>query len=207
MRYHTTVLAIWCGGLAVLLLGGPVAAQYKVVGSDGRVTYTDRPPAGAVARPLGAGPATTPTVELPYALQQAATRYPATLYTAPNCSPCDSARALLRQRGVPVREYTIERAEDLAELQRREGRIELPMLRLGAQRLQGFEAGEWHATLDAATYPRTSLLPPTWRATPSQPLVPVEAEPVPRTAEAVPARPATPVPAPVLPAASGSFRF
>lgn len=199
-----TSLAIWCGGLAVLLLTGPAAAQYKVVGPDGRITYTDRPPAGAVARPLGAGPAATPAAELPYALRQASTRYPATLYTAPHCSPCDSARALLRQRGVPVREYTIERAEDVAELQRREGRIELPILRLGAQRLQGFEAGDWHATLDAATYPRTSLLPPTWRAAQSQPLVPVETEPAPR-AEAAPARPAAP--APVLPAASGSFRF
>lgn len=204
-----TSLSIWrgCGVLACLLLAGPAVAQYKVVGPDGRVTYTDRPPAGAEARPLGASPAATPPAELPYALRQAVARYPATLYTAPGCSPCDSARALLRQRGVPVREVRIERAEDIAELQRREGRIELPILRLGAQRLQGFEAETWQATLDAATYPRTSRLPPTWRPAPPQPLVPVEAdEATPaarRGAEA--ARPAAA--APVLPAASGSFRF
>jgi hypothetical protein len=104
-----------------------------------------------------------------------------------------------------VRELTIDRAEDLAELQRREGRMELPILRLGAQRLQGFEAGDWQATLDAAGYPRTSQLPPHWRATPAQPLVPPDTEAALRDTDA--ASPRQAVPAPVLPAASGSFRF
>ena len=133
-----TTLATRCGGWLLLWLAASASAQYKVVGPDGRITYTDRPPAGAVARPLGAASPSTPAAELPYTLRQAAARYPATLYAAPDCAPCDSARALLRQRGIPVREFTIERAEDVAELQRREGRIELPILRLGAQRLQGF---------------------------------------------------------------------
>ncbi|MEN9482527.1 DUF4124 domain-containing protein [Sphaerotilus montanus] len=203
-----TTLATRCGGWLLLWLAASASAQYKVVGPDGRITYTDRPPAGAVARPLGAASPSTPAAELPYTLRQAAARYPATLYAAPDCAPCDSARALLRQRGIPVREFTIERAEDVAELQRREGRIELPILRLGAQRLQGFEAGDWHGTLDAAGYPRTSQLPPTWRAAAAQPLVPVEVDrPASREADASPRRPAVPLPAPVLPAASGSFRF
>ncbi|MEY4908885.1 MAG: hypothetical protein RL260_2603 [Pseudomonadota bacterium] len=192
-------------GLLVAGLVGAASAQYKVIGPDGHVTYTDRPAAGAVARPLGAVNRPTPIAELPYALRQAAGRYPATLYTAPNCGPCDSARALLQQRGIPLRELTIDRAEDVAELQRREGRIELPILRLGAQRLQGFDASDWQATLDAAGYPRTSQLPPHWRATPAQPLVPPETEATARDADAASPRPV--VPAPVLPAASGSFRF
>lgn len=189
------------------LLAGAASAQYKVVGPDGRVTYTDRPPAGAVARPLGTSPSPTPIAELPYAVRQAASRYPATLYTAAGCAPCDSARTLLRQRGIPVRERTIDRAEDLAELQRREGRLELPILRLGAQRLQGFEPGDWQATLDAAGYPRTSQLPPNWRAEPAQPLVPVEAAPAPRRPDGDRPSAVAPVVVPVLPAASGSFRF
>ena len=195
--------------LLLLLLVGTASAQYKVVGPDGRITYTDRPPAAAATRLPGtaraAGAAAEPvSADLPFDLRQAMARYPATLYTAPNCGPCDSARGLLRQRGVPVREFSLVRAEDLAELQRREGTLELPLLRLGAQRLQGFEAGDWHATLDAATYPRTSRLPPGWRATPAQPLVPAAGEP-----DTVPAvAPGTAPPAtPVLPAASGQFRF
>lgn len=200
-----TTLATRCGGWLLLWLAASASAQYKVVGPDGRITYTDRPTAGAVARPLGAANAPTPMAELPYTLRQAVARYPATFYAAPNCAPCDSARALLRQRGIPVREISIDRAEDVAELQRREGRIELPILRLGAQRLQGFEAGDWHSTLDAAGYPRSSQLPPTWRAAPVQPLVPPEAMTAPREDDTASRRPAAP--APVLPAASGSFRF
>lgn len=195
-------------GLAGLLLAGVVgmaSAQYKVIGPDGRITYTDRPAAGVAAQPLGAVNRPTPMAELPYTLRQAAARYPATLYTAPNCGPCDRARTLLQQRGIPVRELTVDRAEDLAELQRREGRLELPILRLGAQRLQGFESGDWQATLDAAGYPRTSQLPPNWRAAPVQPLVPLDPEAPPHKAAAAP--PSPPLPAPVLPAASGSFRF
>ncbi|WP_338414267.1 glutaredoxin family protein [uncultured Sphaerotilus sp.] len=200
-----TTLATRCGGWLLLWLAASASAQYKVVGPDGRVTYTDRPPAGATARPLGAANAATPTAELPYTLRQAVARYPATFYAAPNCAPCDSARALLRQRGIPVREISIDRAEDVAELQRREGQIELPILRLGAQRLQGFETGDWQRTLDAAGYPRSSQLPPTWRAAPVQPLVPPEAMAAPGEGDTASRRPAAP--APVLPAASGSFRF
>ncbi|MEX8494485.1 DUF4124 domain-containing protein, partial [Sphaerotilus sp.] len=59
-----TSLAIQCGGW-LLLLAGSASAQYKLVGPDGRVTYTDRPPAGAAARPPGAAnAATTPAAEL-----------------------------------------------------------------------------------------------------------------------------------------------
>jgi glutaredoxin len=195
---------LWMLTLLGVLAAGTAAGQYKVVGPDGRVTYTDRPVPGAVTQPVG--PAAAPgALELPYELRQVASRYPATLYTSANCGPCDSARSLLRQRGIPLREYSIERSEDIAELQRREGSTQLPILRLGAQRLQGFEAGDWQATLDAAGYPRSSRLPPTWRTPPAQPLVPEVAEPVARPTAPAPARAATP--APVLPAASGSFRF
>jgi len=203
-----TSRATRCGGWLLLWLAASASAQYKVVDPAGRVTYTDRPPAGAVARPLAAPAPSIASAELPYTLQQAVVRYPATFYAAPDCAPCDSARALLRQRGIPVQEFSIARAEDVAELQRREGRIELPVLRLGPQRLHGFEAGDWQATLDAAGYPRSSQLPPAWRATPVRTLVPVAEEAAtPRPAEARTRRPAAPVPAPVLPAASGSFRF
>ena len=186
---------------AQLVWAGAALAQYKVVGPDGRVTYTDRPPVGAVARPLGQSGTTPPSAELPFGLRQAVSRYPVTFYTAAGCAPCDSARTLLKQRGIPLRERTIDRAEDIAELKRREGVLELPILRLGVQRLQGFDPGEWQAILDAAGYPRNSQLPPNWRAEPAQPLVPVEALPAPRSTDG--SRPV----APVLPAASGSFRF
>lgn len=195
-------------GLALTLAwaAGAALAQYKVVGPDGRVTYTDRPPAGAPPRPgaaLAAEAAPSDLAALPWELRQAAARHPVTLHAMPDCRACDEGRALLRQRGIPHTEFMIATAEDADELRRREGRADLPMLRLGAQRLLGFESGEWHAMLDAAGYPRSSRLPPGYRA------------PVPRAlaarapdAASAPASPAPRPAAPALPSPSaGGFRF
>ena len=38
---------LWIASAA--LLAGPAFAQYKVVGPDGRITYTDRPPPAAAS--------------------------------------------------------------------------------------------------------------------------------------------------------------
>lgn len=194
--------------LAVGLLGLVVSAvaQYKHVGPDGRVTYSDRPLPGAttgtVTRP-GASAGPGDAAELPYELRRVVQRYPVTLYVTSPCAPCDAGRTLLRQRGVPFTEITVQGNDDIAELQRREGSIDLPMLRLGAQRVTGFDGTDWHATLDAAGYPRTSKLPAGYRAAPARPMMaPV---PVPATPAASASRPG----GPVLPepAAPGSFRF
>jgi hypothetical protein len=101
-----------CPAAAALLLALtvlPAAAQYKVVGPDGRVTYTDRPPADAAARVtdlrrVGGAPAAAPGAgtasALPADLQRLSERFPVTLFSAgADCVPCNDGRALLRQRG------------------------------------------------------------------------------------------------------------
>ncbi len=201
-----TVIALAAPGLA--------SAQFKVVGPDGTVTYTDRQPVdrGLKVQPLrrdgspAATEATTP--ELPFALRHAVARYPATLYTAPACAACDSARAALRARGVPYTERVASDDEGVRELRRIEQTTEVPVLRLGRQQLVGYAADEWQATLDAAGYPRTSVLPSGWRQAVPEPLA------APRNAEAAPARTApsatTIAPlAPLAPAnpAAGGIRF
>ncbi|MEY8877781.1 MAG: glutaredoxin family protein, partial [Leptothrix sp. (in: b-proteobacteria)] len=165
-----------------LLLGGtlPAVAQYKVVGPDGRVTFTDRPPITALDRPRGAASAASAPAAaaadgleaLPYALRQVVARYPVTLYTGPNCAPCDAARTLLRQRGVPHTERIAATSADVNELVRLEQTNEVPILRLGAQRQVGFQREDWTATLDAAGYPRQSQLPARYRQAAAAPLVP-----------------------------------
>jgi glutaredoxin len=195
----------WRAALALALLGAAagVAAQYKHVGPDGRVTYSDRPIPGAVARPMGAPTsASADATELPYELRRSVQRYPVTLYTTSPCAPCDAGRTLLRQRGVPFTEITVNGNDDIAELQRRENSIDLPMLRLGAQRTSGFDSADWHATLDAAGYPRTSKLPAGYRATPPRPLVTA-----PASAASSAASPASPGGTPVITPANGGFRF
>ena len=145
--------------------GMPAAAQYKVVGPDGRITYTDRPPSDtararhhrSVARRRHRAPA--PQDALPQELRQAATRYPVTLYSAADCPPCDSGRQLLLQRGVPFTEKLIVSDDDAEAMERVLGARTVPSLTIGAQALRGLSPSEWNAYLDAAGYPRESKLP------------------------------------------------
>lgn len=158
----------------LLLAAGLSSAQavYRSVGPDGRVTFSDRPPvAGASAPSAPARPAPVTGPALPYELQQIVARFPVLLYTGPECAPCDSGRQLLAERGVPFTERTVRSNEDIAALLRLSGDSSLPVVTIGGQRLKGFAPGEWTAYLDSAGYPRSSQLPPGYRAAAPQPLV------------------------------------
>lgn len=165
--------------VALLLAGGLCAAQavYRSVGPDGRVTYSDRPiTANASATtPAGASRVTPPAPSLPYALREVAERFPVMLYTGSDCAPCDGARQLLVARGVPFNERTVQSNADIEALQRLSGSTSLPVATIGGQRLKGFAPAEWTQYLDSAGYPRSSQLPPGYRAAPAQPLVGVRA--------------------------------
>lgn len=197
----------------VLVLAGPAHAVYKVVGPDGKVTYTDTPPppnSNAKVQPVavGGGGGGAPSLAgLPSELQQAAGKYPVTLYASANCRPCDNGRQLLRQRGIPFAERQLAQTQaDNAALQRLTGGGELPVLTIGQQQLKGLVPTDWHSYLDAAGYPRESKLPASYRAPAATPLVqPAEAAAPPTSAEA-PAP--TPAQAPAARPASGpNIRF
>lgn len=201
--------------LALVGLALPAAALYKVVGPDGRITYTDRPPSDTAARvtTLGReGPAETsaPTGGLPQDLRQAVTRFPVTLYSAADCPPCDSARQLLVQRGVPFTEKLIVSNDDAAAMERVLGARTVPSLTIGAQVLRGLSQSEWASYLDAAGYPRESKLPKNWQAPAAAPLVERSS---PRSASApavvasAPERSAPAAEAPVAPPAPAGIRF
>lgn len=165
---------------AVALLALPLAwlcdpawALYKVVGPDGRVTYTDRAPADQPARALKANGASTPADALPYDLQKIVSRFPVTLFTGNNCTPCDTARQLLKSRGVPFTEKTVTTSEDIRQFRSQEATDQLPTVRIGQKQLSGLQHSDWNAYLDAAGYPATSTLPPSYRYAPASPLVPL----------------------------------
>jgi glutaredoxin len=149
---------------ALLAAALPAVAQYKVVGPDGKITYTDRPPTTSqgTATPI-AGRNTSPgasDVPLPLELRQAVTRYPVTLYTTTGaCDVCASARQLLRARGVPYAEKQVLSAEDSDALQRLSGGQDVPTLTIGSQTLRGLSPDVWTSYLDAAGYPKDSRLP------------------------------------------------
>ncbi|HLT28134.1 MAG TPA: DUF4124 domain-containing protein [Zeimonas sp.] len=141
-------------------------APIKWVDAKGRVHYSDRPPLpeqGAVrTQSVSARPA-APSIgdpTLPWALRSAAARYPVTLYTSPQCEPCDAARAHLARRGVPYVEKRVIDAED-AQAFHALGfeRTLFPTASIGPERLIGYEAGGWDRALDATGYPKASMLP------------------------------------------------
>lgn len=189
-------------------VAGPALAQYKVVGPDGKLTYTDRPvapPAGGQVQPMRAGTAAAPAAApLPLELRNVAARFPVTLYTSPDCPPCDSGRQLLQQRGVPFVERVVSSDDDTAALQRITNGRTVPSLTVGGQALRGFLDTDWQTTLDLAGYPKESKLPRGWSAGPATPLVARAPAP---DAAAQPARPAPAAAAdtPLVPA--GGIRF
>lgn len=197
--------------LGAVLAASPAFAQYKVIGPDGKTTYTDRPPGpvGGNVTALGArGTPVTTEVALPQELRLATSRYPATLYvTTGACEPCDGARQLLRQRGVPFTEKQVVTADDTEALERLTGARDAPTLTLGAQTLKGLSAEVWNSYLDAAGYPRESRLPANYQYPAATPLTerreaarvtPPPPRPAPR---------AEPAPAPAATPAPGTIRF
>lgn len=139
----------------------PAHALYKVVGPDGKITYTDRPavnPENKV-QSVNSNGSVSNDAALPYDLRQVVQRYPVTLYTSKDCAPCDSGRVLLRQRGVPFAEKTVASNEDGEALQRISGGRDLPVASIGTQMVRGFSRDEWSSYLDAAGYPKESKLP------------------------------------------------
>ena len=147
-RIHTTslspVAARWLAltgtAMAATLFAGALSAVqaqgvYRIVGPDGKVTFSDRAPAAAAQPALrgGAASAVAPAggqeaslSALPYDLRQTALRFPVTLYTSAECAPCASARSLLQARGVPFSERTVQSNEDIEALQRLSSSASLP---------------------------------------------------------------------------------
>lgn len=182
------------------------AQVYRIVGPDGKVTFSDRPPpdakaAAAQALALPSGPSSgSGTGSLPLELRRVTGQYPVALYTAKDCDPCASGRTYLRQRGIPYTEFTVITREDYAALQRLSGAGNVPFLTIGGQHVPGYSEQEWSQYLDAAGYPKSSQLPASYRNPDPAPLVAVQkaAPPPARTATAQQpaARPAAPAAVP-----------
>lgn len=197
--------------LAVLtgLLAAPVLAQgvYRIVGPDGKVTYSDQPPPAAIPpKPVGsavAGASASASAQLPFELRQTSSRYPVTLYTGRDCAPCNSGRNLLNARGIPYSEKTIETAQDGEALKRLSGETSLPFLTIGSQQIKGYSDTEWTQFLDAAGYPKQSALPSSYRRPAATPLVatvrPAETASPSSAARAQPTAPSAPAEVPVTP--------
>jgi len=165
------------GSTVLLACHAQAQTIYRAVEPDGRVTFSDKvPPASAKATALDAGGRLVGTTDaaLPFELQQVASKYPVTLYTSSNCSPCGSGRALLSSRGIPFAEKTVTTSEDTDALKRISGESSLPFLTLGGQQIKGYSDSEWTQFLNAAGYPQNSALPASYRNPLATPLVAIQ---------------------------------
>ncbi|GAB3495945.1 hypothetical protein GCM10027399_18480 [Curvibacter fontanus] len=198
-RFRHAALLAAAAVLALLPVLASTQGIYRIVGPDGRVTFSDKPPTSSekatALSPSGRSSENGAAGELPFELREAMNRYPVTLYSGKNCEPCNAARNLLNSRGIPHTERTVTTSQDVEALRRLGIEATVPTATIGGQRLKGFSEGEWNDFLDAAGYPKTSRLPSGYRNPPIGPLAP------PAEAAATPAeRPAAPPVTPIAPA-------
>ena len=208
MKRHT--FAFLLASTAALIASTGVHAQtvYRILGADGKVTFSDKPPVNADQGKIastGIGAKTDSTgAALPFELRQVVSKYPVVLYTTAKCAPCDTGRSFLMSRGVPFNERTVTTQEDRDYLQRLTSDNSLPYLTIGSQRIKGMSDVEWTQYLDAAGYPQKSTLPAAYKYPAPTPLVAVQNAPATKADEKplAPAQPANqpPPPSPSNPA-------
>ncbi len=206
-------VSIQCLLLSMLLACLPVQAQYKWIGPDGRVTYSDQPPpantkAGAPVPAANNTPTTPAASGLPYAVSRAAQNFPVTLYTIKECSACDQGRNHLQSRGVPFQEKTISTQADADALKKISSENNFPILAVGNQKQVGFESSPWNQILDLAGYPKDNQLPRNYK-NPAPTSLAGESKPAkPDTGSAPPvSQPVTPNALPKPDNAPPGFRF
>ncbi len=158
-----------------MLFSEAAFAQFKWQNPDGTLGYGDRPPSHQVKMLKTPSGDVTPQAAaeadgsgLPYALKQATTRFPVVLYTGSSgsgdCGPCKEGRDYLTKRGIPFSERLVKSAEDMKAFKANvssEGTV--PAVTVGKEKTVGYEAGAWSNLLDAAGYPKSSVLPKSFK--------------------------------------------
>jgi glutaredoxin len=157
MRRRLALFAavLMCVAMAVPLAHG--VRLYKWVDKDGHVSYHDFPPAskegdrvetrdfkiGGVGSTSSAGSS------------KASEQFPVTLYTAPQCTSCDLARAYLGKRKVPFTDLDVAKDTKLQkELLEKTGTLTVPTIMIGSKVMKGYMESLLAGELDAAGYPK-----------------------------------------------------
>ena len=145
-----TIIAV-----CVLLASIPADAQpiYRWVDDNGRVQYTDKPPAGVKAKPVAdrinsySGPATVTG-----SASAGGTRPQIRMYSTDWCVYCRKAREYMARNRIRYTELDVEKsATAKAEYQHLGGRG-VPVIFVGAQRMNGYSEEGFAQMLKAAGY-------------------------------------------------------
>jgi len=140
-------------------LPAQAAQLYQWKDAQGRVFYSDQQPPPSVKNAaqknfkgsfIEGGES--------YTLKRAREKSPVTLYVSACGAPCDQAKRHLEQRGIPFTNKNPESGEARAALQKLTGRTNVPVLLVGSAKIEGYEVGQWDASLDQAGYPKAGDL-------------------------------------------------
>jgi glutaredoxin len=174
------ILAAVCMALASAPLAASQLYQWK--DAQGRTVYSDQPPPPSIRNSQQKSfKGSFIEVGESYAAKTAREKNPVTLYASACGAPCDQARQLLTERGIPFSSKDPQASSEAqAELQKLTGKLRVPVLVVGSDKIDGFETGQWHAMLDKAGYPKTPL-PGT---KPAPPVAPAETPAAPAAAPA-----------------------
>jgi len=166
MKAGHVIMAVWIAAASMPL----AAAQlYQWKDAQGRMVYSDQPPPASVKNAQQkAFKGNVIEGGESYAVKTAREKYPVTLYASACGAPCDQARQLLGERGIPFSGKDPQASpEAQAELQKLTGRLSVPVLVVGSDKIDGFEAGQWQSALDRAGYPKSA--PPGRKPAPAAP--------------------------------------
>ena len=159
---RATAAATLITAIAGLSLAGAALAQdkevYRYVDPDGRIVYTDRAPPANAKNPQAkrVGGNYIQTDKSTVAEEQAASRFPVTLYTFQCGEVCDSAVGLLNRRGVPFSTVDVQSGDGGKKLQALTGELNAPVLTVGDKMIaKGYNEARWQTMLDDAGYPKT----------------------------------------------------
>ena len=160
------MMAVWITAASMPL----AAAQlYQWKDAQGRMVYSDQPPPPSITNAQQkAFKGSVIEGGESYAAKTAREKYPVTLYASACGVPCDQARQLLGERGIPFSSKDPQASpEAQAELQKLTGRLSVPVLVVGSDKIDGFETGQWQSALDRAGYPKSA--PPGRKPVPAAP--------------------------------------
>jgi glutaredoxin len=168
--------------VCLAVASAPLAAAqlYQWKDAQGRTVYSDQPPPPSVKNAQQKSfKGNVIEVGESFSAKTAREKFPVTLYASDCGPPCDQARQLLAERGVPFSNKDPQANPAVrTELEKLTGRLNVPVLLVGSDKIDGFETGQWQTALDKAGYPKAPI--------PGSKPAPVKA----------PAAPAAPAPTP-----------
>jgi glutaredoxin len=149
------ILVLWSAAAATT---AAAETLYKSVGPDGRVVYSDRPPAdGRIEKTmtfenLPSSPLPASTASYVDQLRKMNSPPPSNvatsgivLYSAAWCGYCKQAKAYLARKGIPYQEFDVDTKNGMAAYAQAGGRRGVPLLFANGQRVQGFSPAAYDA--------------------------------------------------------------